>query len=290
MTKRICSIDVGIRNLAVCILEISPNTFLRSKIIYWNCISLLDEIAIVKCDEKKCNSNSKYITSSSNNKKQYCLKHIKRYNYLIPSLYPKNINKLSKPELEIICKKIGILNFSPNKTEMLKQIREKKCTPVKTVKASDYTLVDIGKNIWKIFDEEKLHQVDEVIIENQISPIANRMKTIQGMISQYFIMRNIESIHFVSSANKLKVNTEKDEKNEKNIDTSTTSVTVVKSISKKNYKNRKELGVIKTNDFLNHSENEDENLNKQWINVFETNKKKDDLADCLLQGLWWINK
>ena len=44
-----------------------------------------------------------------------------------------------------------------------------------------------------------------VIIENQISPIANRMKTIQGMLAQFFIMKNDDiHIEFVSSSNKLK--------------------------------------------------------------------------------------
>jgi hypothetical protein len=284
--KKICSIDVGIRNLAICILEISPNTFLRSKIIYWKCISLLDEVPKVLCDEKNCSSNSKYTTSGSSIKKHYCLKHIKKYNYLIPSAYPKNINKLSKQDLEIICKKLGVLNFSHKKTEMLKQIREKKCNPIKTIKTNDYTLVDIGKNIWKIFDEEKLYQVDEVIIENQISPIANRMKTIQGMLSQYFIMRNIENIQFVSSANKLKVNTE-----ENNNPSNPNSPTIVTKSNTKNYKNRKELGIIKTTAFLNHiNKIESEDTHKKWDKVFELSKKKDDLADCLLQGLWWINK
>ena len=45
-----------------------------------------------------------------------------------------------------------------------------------------------------------------VIIENQIGPLAIRMKTIQGMIVQYFIMSNlnVEHIEFISASNKLK--------------------------------------------------------------------------------------
>ena len=47
--------------------------------------------------------------------------------------------------------------------------------------------------------------ITHVVIENQLSPIANRMKTIQGMLAQYFIMidENID-IQFISSSNKLK--------------------------------------------------------------------------------------
>lgn len=295
MVKKICSIDVGIRNLAICILEVHPDKFLRGKIVYWNCISLLNEISRVQCYEKNCKSISKYITglheNENKNKKYYCLKHIKKNNYLIPSVYPKQLNKQTKQQLENICKQNRILNFSSNKTSLLKLIREKKCNEIKTKSSNDFTLVDIGKNIWKLLDKEKIYEVDEVIIENQISPIANRMKTVQGMIAQYFIMKNVDNIHFVSSSNKLKVNIE----NNLEAETETENKKSVKT----NYKNRKELGIKKTEMFLNHknvnidtSNNiiQQNDENKKWIEVFEMTKKKDDLADCLLQGLWWINK
>lgn len=287
MVKRICSIDVGIKNLAICILEVHPDSFLNGKIVYWNCISLLNEISKVPCYEKNCKSNSKYVVGSDVNKKHYCLKHIKKNNYLIPSEYPKNLNKQTKQQLENICKQNGILNFSSKKTTLIKLIREKKCNEIKSKSSNDFTLVDIGKNIWKLLDEEKIYEVDEVIIENQISPIANRMKTIQGMIAQYFIMKHVDNIYFVSSSNKLKVNTENDNETDN------------KKPVKTKYKNRKELGIKKTEMFLNYtnvnidisnSDTQENNENKVWIELFEMTKKKDDLADCLLQGLWWINK
>ena len=98
-----------------------------------------------------------------------------------------------------------------------------------------------------------------VIIENQISPIANRMKTIQGMVSQYFIMRNnCRHIEFISSMNKLK------EYNGSNI--------------KINYSDRKKLGIKVCLEILNDNDKE----------FFIKHKKKDDLADSFLQGLWYI--
>ena len=40
------------------------------------------------------------------------------------------------------------------------------------------------------FDKiDKLKDITHIIIENQISPIATRMKTIQGLLTQYFIMK-----------------------------------------------------------------------------------------------------
>ena len=51
-------------------------------------------------------------------------------------------------------------------------------------------MVTLGKNMKGVFDEIMcdVSGIEIVLIENQISPIANRMKTIQGMIMQYFIM------------------------------------------------------------------------------------------------------
>ena len=47
------------------------------------------------------------------------------------------------------------------------------------------------------------HPIDVVLIENQIGKIAIRMKSLQGMIAQYFIQKNIPTIEFISSKNKL---------------------------------------------------------------------------------------
>ena len=115
-------------------------------------------------------------------------------------------------------------------------------------------------------------KIDKVIIENQISPIANRMKTIQGMIAQYFIMKNSQQeIEFVSSVNKLKGFFEKDQsKNEK----------------KMTYNERKKKGVELTLAIL---KDEKHAYLQRWVSGFESSRKKDDLADSFLQGWWYIH-
>jgi hypothetical protein len=117
------------------------------------------------------------------------------------------------------------------------------------------------------YSDDTIGPITHVIIENQISPIANRMKTIQGMIAQYFIMKNVKTIEFISASNKLKysavVNDSDDE-----VDIST-------------YKNRKKTGIINCLELLKKT-------NSNMMNHFESHKKKDDLADSLLQGVWYI--
>ena len=136
--------------------------------------------------------------------------------------------------------------------------------------ANNIDLINIGKKIKEFMNLiPNINNVNKVIIENQISPIANRMKTIQGMLAQYFIMINNEiDIDFVSSANKLKQFFDLQHEN----------------TDKKTYKENKKDGVfyselfIKNNLFMNN-----------WHNRLDT-KKKDDLADAFLQGIWYLKK
>jgi hypothetical protein len=72
--------------------------------------------------------------------------------------------------------------------------------------AGDTDLISIVKNMKLLLNMVTgIERIHHVIIENQISTLANRMKTIQGMLAQYFIMKNSDiKIDFVSSFNKLK--------------------------------------------------------------------------------------
>ena len=135
------------------------------------------------------------------------------------------------------------------------------------------TLVQMGITLVKEFDKIlDIEHIDHIVIENQISPIANRMKTLQGMIAQYFIMRNKCAISFISSANKLKVFSKVD--NNVSISSGSSS-----------YGERKKEGVKIVKELL-----ENNDLNKEWLELFLNHKKKDDLADAFLQGAWFLNK
>ena len=88
------------------------------------------------------------------------------------------------------------------------------------------------------------------------------MKTIQGMIAQYFIDCNNYNIEFMSSANKLKL---------------------FNNTKKTTYSERKKLGIKYTQELL---------LKKNMMShleFFNKNNKKDDLADCLLQGIYYLH-
>jgi hypothetical protein len=154
---------------------------------------------------------------------------------------------------------------------------------VKAKTASETDLITIGKNMRNELNKiSHVLDVTHVIIENQISPIANRMKTIQGMLAQYFIMVGSQDIHieFVSSMNKLKGYTINNNNNNNNNNTETNKKE--ESPCENKYKQHKKDSIIISNLFLETNENL-----QMWKPKLITSKK-DDLADCFLQGIWYL--
>ena len=145
-------------------------------------------------------------------------------------------------------------------------MKEKTFEIIKNKSASEMGLVHIGIAIERELDKQiPLGGIKQVIIENQLSPLASRMKTIQGMLAQYFIMRGLKNIIFVSATNKLRPFL----KNKK---------------EKPKYAERKLLSIQYTKSILEHDA-----LNKRWIQFVTSHTKKDDLADSFLQGIWYLN-
>jgi hypothetical protein len=186
---------------------------------------------------------------------------------------PAAIKKLKVAELDAASKKYGLPGGNSKKEtleKLLEYLSEKTLKPILVKKkktASETDLITVGRNMTRLLDELDHQDITHVIIENQISTIASRMKTIQGMLAQYYIMRGVDNIEFVSSFNKLKAFTEKTEVTEDQTE-------------REKYKNRKADSVAICLRLLH----ENPNLEK-WIPHFEKSAKKDDLADCFLQGV-----
>jgi len=312
---RIVSIDVGIKNLAYCIMEKSTENDNENshKIIQWGVINLCGEVMSCNCPilekvKKSTNvnkhknknniikiviKNNQYVPAICDKKAvyskgqtYYCNVHGKKQSdYIIPTskLCNKRFKKMKLVELQELCDTYKIVYPVGSKKEImvshvLTYMQNKFLDTIGKQSANDISMIDIGIAIRKEFDKLPLMmEVDKIIIENQISPIANRMKTIQGMIAQYFIMNNKTNIAFISAANKLKAftkpvvdlngETENKEKKEKT-----------------KYSERKKAGVEITLTLL---ENE---INSDFKQFFSTHEKKDDLADAFLQGVWYLNK
>jgi len=270
---KILSIDVGIKNLAFCLFEKSENSD-YFKITKWDTVNISEQHEIQNCifidKNGLCNKPAKF----KKDDQCFCLKHSKKQNYQIPTseLKPSFINKQKIQKLFEIADKYDI-KYPPKikkidlVTSINDYIKQNYLQEIEVKKAADVNLYNIGINIKthfdKLFSEEVC--IDSVIIENQISPIATRMKTIQGMLVQYFVMCpvNVKNVEFISASNKLKGCDIKD---------------------KTKYSDRKKLGIAKCLETITT----DYRFSDK-VDYFNAHKKKDDLADSFLQGLWFLS-
>lgn len=152
--------------------------------------------------------------------------------------------------------------------------------------AHDLDLITYGRNMMKHLDvilAECSGPIDMMIIENQISTLASRMKTLQGMITQYFIMKHIPLIEFISASCKLKLFTNTPLSHD---DAATDHDDLC--IDASTYADRKKSGIAVCRS-LGEISRKHKSEYAKWMHLFETHKKKDDLADCFLQGLWRVH-
>lgn len=307
---KILSIDVGMKNLAYCLFECDPtNAGATAKnpesmmqlvnIVAWDTVNLCDAateqiVAPVLCTQPGCKFAAKFAHTSSSPEdgaivaSHYCTRHANSSGYkmpLQPSIAaPKILKKLTLDELKVFsseylssplpekCVKSKVKLLQHLTAALANEYLVAVSTKPKVVSAASVDLITIGRNMHRRFDAlpHIASGIDVVIIENQLSTLATRMKTLQGMITQYFIMRGVPDIRFISATNKLKLFDQKKEgdKGEE---------------LKDDYADRKKRSIEITRSLLSAHSTTTTNAMK-----FEKHKKKDDLADCFLQGMWWL--
>jgi hypothetical protein len=302
------SFDIGIKNMAFCVLsrDLSSNIIIKD----WNVLNLMDSVEpdhICSCKNKPktkkvsetlCIKKAKY----QKNNIYYCEKHAKDSGFMLPNkkYTTPSLKKLKVDDLINLGNShmcfMNIENLEKKKKNELFEIVDgffkarslELVVKQRSKTANDTDLIEIGKNMNRLLNQVLQNtEIDRVIIENQISPIANRMKTIQGMLAQYFIIKN-ENIHieFVSSSNKLKQFATTKPVKSQNISPTVLENTLEsteKKVVNKDYKKHKVDGVAYCSQIL--SKNPEL---AAWLSSLTESKKKDDLADCFLQGLWYL--
>lgn len=295
---RILSFDVGIKNMAYCMIDVSNSFSIKN----WGVLTMMEKQApppICSCLKilkskralpKPCTKPAKY----EKNGGYYCETHAQENSatqdcsgFILPTKERTHAYLQKQPleSLVAIGKSHHLFLQEIPKTkkmaiETLDNFYKERCFNALVIKkakhADEIDLICIGKTMkTRLNDVSGIDQTTHVVIENQISPIANRMKTIQGMLAQYFIMKNSDThIEFVSSTHKL--NQFKD-----------VSGVVLSSKDgdpgdKSTYRDHKRDGVDYTQQLLNANPEFQEKKP-----LFLESKKKDDLADSFLQGLWY---
>jgi hypothetical protein len=301
---RVISFDVGIKNMAYCMFSLDATDL---GIASWSILNLMDAEAptqICTCTTipkskkalpKPCTKVAKYTKNGT----FYCEKHGKEAapGFLLPTKQrtATHLKKLRVDALTALFQEhLGPGSPCPSKkTDLVENLTlffQTTCLESvvqgRSQGAGEIDLIQVGRNMKARLDEiPGIQEVTHVIIENQISPIANRMKTIQGMLAQYFILRTEDAaIEFVSSANKLKqFDKAKDKRKSKSTNLENTMV-LDSTAQKTAYKQHKTDGVTYCSRILS------QNAGLQsWLPSLDA-KKSDDLADCFLQGIWYLRQ
>lgn len=232
----ILSFDVGIKNLAYCLLEYEPQK--KTKLIKkWDIVNL-----------------SYYDTSDP------------EMNYLLGNYKTMKIGQLkeamSKYQLPTDLKK-------PELLRTLEKYLIKKGFLKKKMSIQDTGIVMVSKLDQLPF----LQEAELVLIENQPSLKNPIMKSVQMLLYSYFLIRGmvdlqkVTDIKLISASNKLK---------------KCNTIDKFKDRSK-SYKDRKKLAV----DYCYYLLEELEPIEQQ--DYFSGNCKKDDLADCYLQAMYYLD-
>ena len=216
---KILSFDVGIKNLAYCLLNSEDNS-----IEDWGILNIsVDPVCEHQMKHRKCDNTAKKMIKDTEFK--LCTSHCKNKEYKDKKL--RNVRKIENPMFEL------------------------------------------GKQIVKKLNEkENLLNVDIVCIENQPALKNPTMKSVQMILYSYFLMNGtINNIQMINARNKLKVYKGPE----------------VECKFTDKYKKNKYLSVEYTKLMILEEDQE-------FIDLFNESKKKDDLADAYLQGIYFIEK
>lgn len=218
---KILSFDVGVKNLAYCMLDANND----KKIIDWGILNISIEPTcehILK--DRKCDNTAKKIIDGT----LLCTAHCK-----------------------------------------LKKYNGKK---VKNIKKNDNKMLNQGINIVNMLDEkENFLEANVICIENQPALKNPTMKSIQMIIYSYFLIKgvvditSVNNIEMINARNKLKAYQGED----------------IECDIKDKYKRTKYLGIKYCESMI---KDEDE----MYVDKFNYSRKKDDLADAYLQGMYYI--
>ena len=288
---KVLGFDVGIKNLAFCIVEKKDDNFvIDSHEQNWNIINLTDE-SLLKCQYENCSNKISLYCQINDNKLFFCSKH-KLYHKVILEKNPIIFNEIDdniKCSHAISCKtKSKFVDCSNNhlclkhKDIKLKNLDKERTLNKYKIFVKDFTIHNLKVILLEKLDQYKdiFLQVSHVCIENQPTFKNPTMKAISDVIYTWFIIRGIiekdlnnsiiEKITFFAPSNKLKIGGKVDEINEE-IDNAPNK-----------YKKTKDLGISNCLELIKHEQ--------KYVDYFNSFKKKDDLADAFLHCVYYFQK
>ena len=250
---KLISFDVGLRNLAVCVMEGTSRKDV--KIVHWEVIDVLGEksgLSNPRCHKCTASASWQHVTEAT----FACSRHKPKQSK--QKITKKALGEKSPAELQGELDKYGLQCSSKKKADMVtmlyihaRQNTWKRC--VKSVFAG--SVIDLAPAIAASLDKRADVWKDThlVCVENQPE---RRMFAVQAMVQMYFCCRGTKC-EGVSASHKLN-----------NI------ITIDDRVD--SYKGRKKTGIVHAQALVP----------EPWCAHMMKHPKKDDLADSFLQGLW----
>ena len=276
--KYLLTFDIGIKNLAYCIIRYIKHDKNNFDILYWGILDI--SYQGLKCDfaidiSKKnnisigCNNYSYFYTLNNdlNNKEKiyfsYCKNHANKINISNPFLF-KSLKKISSNH-----------KLKDSFNQQVERLLIKLETFYKEFIENIYDY-NLNTKKFKLINKLDIYIENQPVLKNPI------MKTISIVLYTFFNIKKIifpniiNSVNFVSATIKTKplfIN------KLKKIYPLNTAI-----ITNNNYQNRKQFCIDIINEFIYKLNNSV--YNASAISLFELSKKKDDLADTLIYVLY----
>ena len=301
MSRTYLSWDVGIKNLAYCLIKQldinSPDANFEIK--KWGIISLGEENK--SCCEQIISKNKKKPNKPCNGKvqhhvddKYYCDKHIKNIQENkqdeILKIEGKHNLKCTYIVKDHPCSKKSANYFTdPNITfcsSHANMMQKNSITKINKINSNKIPVQTLAIKLFNALSSDpEFLLVNEVLIENQPTLKNPTMKTISMLLYSYFVMNGlsnnknqnslIDVVKFICPSNKLKVSGDAGKKIKKlneNINNDNNK--------RKSYVMTKMLGIKFCSELIKTDVNN--------LTLLNNMKKKDDLCDAFLQGYYCI--
>jgi hypothetical protein len=249
---KLISFDVGLRNLAVCVLDGTSRTDVQIR--HWDVIDVIGEKNGV--ERPRCFQCAKPAMWQQTTR-YACTKHCPK----VETLTKTALSKKTNIELQDLYKLSHTTAAPKLKKDLVNALSEKylqtgwrkfagganvKHAPVLDLARDIATCLDTRSSWWT--------GADLIVVENQKD---RRMFAVQAMIHMYFASKGY-TVRGVSAIHKLN-----------NVFTLDSTAT---------YKARKKTGILHCEKLMPTNQTA----------FFKSHKKKDDLADSYLQGLWFL--
>ena len=283
---RLLSIDVGMKNLALCVME-TAGADSPAVITDWRVLDLVSDApvfckALLQKKGTECGQRACFQGDIAGVTQYYCGTHRNLHTKLLEEPVPEGIDagtRCSKGKCrgKVEHRLAGAPLCPKHIQSALQQYRTRHAvTKVRGAKCRDVDPTELRMKVWTRLDAlAHLLEADSVIIENQPSLKNPVMKSMAETLYNYFICRGIvdkartgsaiTSIRYVSPSNKMKLSTEM-----------SSSLGAIKNKALK-YRKTKELSIQHARQLLSADE-----AGQRWL---MQHSKRDDLADSLLQGV-----